>query len=100
MIRDPSGDQRGLLVMNVPMEVNFLVFDPPSLHTQISRVPLRSEAKATCLPSGEYCGLKSIRVDATKRLGVPGLPPESETSVRQTLMSVDFRAYTNLPCRE
>src|SRR5690348_6177248 len=100
MILDPSGDQRGLAVMNAFMDVSFTVFEPSSSATQISRAPLRSDTKAMCLPSGAYCGLASIRVDARNARGVRASSGRFGISVRQMLMSVEVRAYTNLPCRE
>jgi len=64
-----SGDHRGAPVAPLPKEVNWTAFKPSLSHTQISRLPERSEAKAMRLPSGE-CGKKQWSVRPAPRRGV------------------------------
>jgi hypothetical protein len=56
-----------------PSEVSRTAFDPPLLHTQISKCPERSDMKAILLPSGEYAGQNSLRVDGINWDGTAGV---------------------------
>ena len=61
----PSGDHLGALTSPPENDVNCSGFDPSLLATQIWVVPDRSDVNASLRPSGENCGLLSVRMDAT-----------------------------------
>src|SRR5437870_2415333 len=84
----PSGDQRGEPVWLPPKVVNCTGLRPSLSHTQISRLALRSDTKATRVPSGENCGLDSSRVEPTSGLGSLAGAIESGPGARQRLVSV------------
>src|SRR5262249_35799500 len=86
-IRAPSGDQRGHPAMAAPSDVNCTAPDPSLLHTQTSSPPERCEMNAIFLPSGEYCGLRSLRVEAISATASPALPLGPESSTRQMFWS-------------
>src|SRR5205085_4347382 len=84
----PSGDQRGEPAWLPPKLVSCTGLRPSPSHTQISRLPLRSETKVMWFPSGENCGLDSSRVEATSWLGSLAGAVESGPGARQILVSV------------
>src|SRR6185312_15530249 len=67
----PSGDHRGVPVSGPLKEVSRTAFSPETSATHISSSPVRSERNAMRLPSGEYCGLRSLRVEKRTRLASP-----------------------------
>src|SRR5437899_477101 len=62
----PSGDQ-AITPGGPPNDVTGTGFEPSGSAIQTSQAPDRVDAKAIFLPSGEYRGIKSLRVDAIKR---------------------------------
>src|SRR2546428_9682593 len=96
----PSGDQLGLLSIP-PHEVNCMGFDPSLLHTQTSLAPDRSDKNAIFLPSGEYTGYSSCRVEEIRFTGAPAFKPGLLKSILQMLESYFFTAYARrFPCRD
>ncbi len=85
----PSGDQRGSPVTGPPMFVNRIGFRPSRSDTQISPVPERLEPNTIRSPSGEYCGLESVAVEAINRVGAGCCPAVPGTSMRQIFLSDD-----------
>src|SRR4051794_26218977 len=83
----PSGDQLGTPVNAAPSQVSWLQFPPSLSHTQISRLPPRSDSKATLFPSGEYCWANSFLVEAISLSGRPGFPSASGSCNRQMSLS-------------
>src|SRR5262245_11136189 len=85
----PSGDQRAEPGNGPPNQVSCTGLRPSRSHTQSSQLPERLEEKAIRLPSGEYCGESSWKVEAISRLGRPAPFPGAETgsSMRQMLVS-------------
>ena len=69
------------------MDVTCMRFDPSLSHSQISGVPDRSERNAIRLPSGEYAGWLSNRVDEMNWAGAEGFPSGPRKSTRQILVS-------------
>src|SRR6516165_2692720 len=78
-ILSPPGDHRGV-PDEAPKNVSRAGAEPSAFATQISRLPERSDSKATRLPSGEYCGNKSYLVEGRK--GIFG-PLESRPIARR-----------------
>src|SRR4051812_22337816 len=85
-IRCPSGDQRGEPTSGPPNEVTGTGFRPSESHIQISLLPVLAEVKATFLSSGEYCGLKSCRVEEINLPG-PDFSAVPSRSIRQMFVS-------------
>ena len=49
--------------------------EPSASHVQTSKVPVREEEKTLFVPSGEYCGPSSERVDEINFACVPPAVP-------------------------
>ena len=97
----PSGDQRGVPVVGPPMFVNRIGFRPSRSETQISAVPERLEPNTIRSPSGEYCGLESLAVEAINRVGAGCCPAVPGTSTRQIFGSNDvWIQASRFPSRE
>src|SRR5271165_6629776 len=62
----PSGDQWGLPVTGPPKLVRRTGERPSASAVQISSFPVRLLRNAILWPSGEYCGLESRRLLATR----------------------------------
>src|SRR5205814_7509369 len=62
----PSGDQRGVVTDAPPNEVSCRAFNPSLSHDQTSAFPERSEINAIFLPSSEYWGEESFRLEEIK----------------------------------
>src|SRR5579872_454553 len=92
-IRAPSGDQRGHPVMAAPRDVNCKAPDPSLPQTQTSSCPERSEVNVILVPSGEYCGTCSLRVEAINLTALSALMFGPERSRRQMFASF---AYSRL----
>jgi len=100
-MRSPSGHQRGLPVIGARIEVNCTASEPSLAETQTSWLPERVDIKAILLPSGEYWGFSSVRVEAITGIGEPALPFGPCSSSRQILLSDKCRVYARrLPWRE
>src|SRR5215831_17411337 len=86
-IRRPSGDHLGDPQYAPPIALNCSGLFPSLLETQISVVPLRSDTNAIFLPSGENCGLLSVRVEAITSTAGPQpclkVPRCASASIRQ-----------------
>src|SRR5450755_3362565 len=88
-MRWPSGDQCGTPVACAPSEVSWTQLDPSLSQAQISRAPERSDSNAIFLPSGEYWGANSVRVDGINLVGIlaasvlPALLLQSGMATRQ-----------------
>src|SRR5438105_1978959 len=78
-MRLPSGDHRGLPVTGALKLVNWRGKDPSSSETHTSVGPDRLEINAILLPSGEYWGAYSSRVDAAS-LDIPTTAPYGPSS--------------------
>src|SRR6266496_3084956 len=83
----PSGDQRAAPAWP-PKLVSCTWFCPSLSQTQTSVPPVRSEAKAILLPSGEYLGEPSPRVEAISLVGTALLSVALGPGARQILASV------------
>ena len=72
MIHRPSGDQLGCPTIGPPKFVMRTAFEPSAFETHTSREPERDEMKAIFLPSGEYFGVWSTRVEEMKSSACSG----------------------------
>src|SRR5688572_18272603 len=89
----PSGDQRGVPELAPARENSSPAREPSASLTQMPRTPLRLDSKTIRLPSGEYCGVESKRVEAMNRIGVPLATPEPDNERRHMLESMVTRWY-------
>jgi hypothetical protein len=83
----PLGDHRGVAAPS--KSVNCTGFEPSLSQTQICNVPVLLEVNAMRLPSGEYCGLVSSRVEEINLVGALDGPTgllfvDAGPSTRQT----------------
>jgi len=83
--------------MGPPSEVNCWAFEPSLSQTQISSLPERLDPKTIRLPSGEYSGCFSKRVEEISSFGGPGAGPAPASSMRQMLASQISWAKTRRP---
>src|SRR6516225_5649347 len=84
-IQPPSGDQWGVPVTGPPNDVSCTGFEPSLLHTQISKLPERSDMKAIRFPSGENCSSVCTRGDEISSVGGPPGVSERGPGARQIL---------------
>ena len=75
MIHCPSRDHLGCPTIGPAKFVMRTAFEPSAFETHTSREPERDEIKAIVLPSGEYFGVWSTRVEEIKSSALfGGLP--------------------------
>src|SRR4249920_1114709 len=82
-IHCPSGDQFRTPTTGPPKKVIRTASEPSALEVQISLGPVREDKKAIFLPSGEYFGAESFRVEVIKGSAAAGELPAAGSFARQ-----------------
>ena len=94
----PSGDQLGVPVNSAFIDVSCRQFSPCLSQLHICRLPPREDSKAILLPSGEYRGAKSLRVEAMSGVGFSTARPPSRSPKRQMLTGPREHTKKSQPC--
>src|SRR3954463_5260143 len=96
----PSGAHRGVPECWPGRANSSTVFEPSALLIQIALCPVLRDSNKTRLPSGEYCGFQSLRVeDRNLAAAEAGAAPSVARVVRQMFASQTFRTNASRPPR-